>query len=321
MNLMLKMKLAKICAQTKLTWLSALPLVLMSVRSSVNRISGFTPFELLTGRSFPGPSTPLRPDQITSLSHCVYFDKLTALIKQFSQQVTPDTESEPIPPPTEWVRLKKFRRKWNEARWSEPLKVTSRTSHCVRLAGKGDTWYHLSSCVACNPPSRSLAQTAVDLRSQVQEREGAGSESAGKLQIVHKKGDIFSSPQLEPLAHCVSADCAYGAGIAVAFKDRYGVEKVRQQNKKSGQCAVTHEEDGRTIFHLITKRKCTDLPTYEDFTNSLKHMRDWCVEHKVKSVSAPRLGCGLDNLDSQRVRNILSEVFTGVDIVITIYSL
>ncbi len=174
-------KLAKICAQTKLTWLSVLPLVLMSVRSSVNRISGFTPFELLTGRSFPGPSTPLRPDRITPLSHCVYFDKLTALIKQFSQQVTPDTESEPIPQPTEWVRLKNFRRKWNEARWSEPLKVTSRTSHCVCLAGKGDTWYHLSACAACDPPSRSLAQTAVDLRTQVQEREGE-SKNEGDVQ-------------------------------------------------------------------------------------------------------------------------------------------
>ncbi len=137
-------KLAKICARTKLTWLSVLPLVLMSVRSSVNRIPGFTPFELLTGRSFPGPSTPLRPDQITPLSHCVYFDKLTALIKQFCQQITADNEPELIPPPTEWVRLKKFRRKWNEARWSVPLRVTSRTSHCVRLAGKGG---HLVSFV------------------------------------------------------------------------------------------------------------------------------------------------------------------------------
>ncbi len=181
MNLTLKLKLAKICAQTKLTWLSALPLALMSVRSSVNRISGFTPFELLTGRSFPGPSTPLRPDHITPLSHCVYFDKLTALIEQFSQQVTPDTEPEPIPAPTEWVRLKKFRRKWNEARWSDPLKVTARTSHCVRLAGKGDTWYHLSACTPCDPPNRSLTQTAVDLKTQVQEREGEELPGEGEL--------------------------------------------------------------------------------------------------------------------------------------------
>ncbi len=125
------------------------------------------------------------------------------------------------------------------------------------------------------------------------------------------------------LAHCVSTDCAYGAGIAVTFKDKYGVEKVKKKTKqkKTGECVVTQEGDGRTIFHLITKRKCTDLPTYGDFTNSVKHMRDWCVEHRVKSVSAPRLGCGLDKLDFQRVQDILREVFTGVDIVITIYSL
>ncbi len=53
-----------------------------------------------------------------------------------------------------------------------------------------------------------------------------------KLQIVHKKGEIFSSPPQEPLAHCVSTDCAYGAGIAVTFKDKYGVEKVKKKPKK-----------------------------------------------------------------------------------------
>ncbi len=163
----------------------------------------------------------------------------------------------------------------------------------------------------------------MDLRTQVQEKEAEEAEGIPYQipEVVQRKGDIFSSPPQEPLAHCVSADCAYGAGIAVTFKQMYGVEKVREQGKKAGEYAVTHEEDGRTIFHLITKRKCTDLPTYEDFTNSLKHMRDWCVKQRVKSVSVPRLGCGLDKLDFQRVQNILSKVFTGVDIVITIYSL
>ncbi|XP_057183088.1 uncharacterized protein LOC130549780 [Triplophysa rosa] len=328
LNLTIKLKLAKICAQTKLNWLSALPIALMSIHSSVNRISGFTPFELLTGRQFPGPATALFPDAVQPLSHTVYFDKLTALITSFSRQVTSDAIKDPVTPvPSGWVRLKTFRRKWTEPRWSQPCRVTARTSHCVQLQGKGDTWFHLTSCVACDPPSRSLSDTLVDLRTQVQERgvdtqEKQGSETANKncVQLIHKTGDIFLSAQNEPLAHCVSADCAYGAGIAKKFKQRYGTDKVKEQRKKPGECAVTQEED-RIVFHLITKDYCYEFPTYDCFRASLQHMRDWCVANKVKSVSVPRLGCGLDRLDFQKVQRILSEVFKDVDITITIYTL
>ncbi|MGL5101231.1 MAG: hypothetical protein ACRC6N_01505, partial [Plesiomonas sp.] len=93
----------------------------------------------------------------------------------------------------------------------------------------------------------------------------------------------------------------------------------------------TREGDGRTVFHLITKAKCTDLPTYECLRESLKQMREWCVKNKVKSVwcvknkvksvSVPRLGCGLDKLDFLKVYKIVSEVFFGLDMTITIYSL
>ncbi|MGL5100976.1 MAG: hypothetical protein ACRC6N_00010, partial [Plesiomonas sp.] len=71
--------------------------------------------------------------------------------------------------------------------------------------------------------------------------------------------------------------------------------------------------------HLITKAKCTDLPTYECLRESLKQMREWCVKNKVKSVSVPRLGCGLDKLDFLKVYKIVSEVFFGLDMTITIY--
>lgn len=87
LNLTLKNKLAKICAQTGLFWLSALPLALMSVRSSINRLSGFTLFELLTGR--PAPTSPLSLNQTPDMAHKTYYDQLSALVSTFSGFLSP----------------------------------------------------------------------------------------------------------------------------------------------------------------------------------------------------------------------------------------
>ncbi|XP_069750251.1 putative transcription factor Ovo-like 1 isoform X2 [Narcine bancroftii] len=64
----------------------------------------------------------------------------------FSQQVTsPNRKGEtPIPSVVEWVLLKVIKRKWSEPRWTGPYRVVERTSHAVRLQGKGETWYHWS---------------------------------------------------------------------------------------------------------------------------------------------------------------------------------
>lgn len=138
--------------------------------------------------------------------------------------------------------------------------------------------------------------------------------------IQFKTGDIFDTPESEPIAHCINADCSLGAGIAKQIRERYGVFKIKQQRKQPGQCAVTREGD-RIVFHLVTKFWCTDLPSYSTLTESLIEMREWCVENGVKSVSVPRLGCGLDKLEFKEVVKILGEVFEGTEIRITVYSL
>lgn len=56
MNLNLKSKLAKICAQTKMDWVDALSIALMSIRCSVNQSTRFIPYELFRGRQFPRPT-------------------------------------------------------------------------------------------------------------------------------------------------------------------------------------------------------------------------------------------------------------------------
>uniref|UniRef100_UPI0009B45469 histone-lysine N-methyltransferase 2E-like n=1 Tax=Monopterus albus TaxID=43700 RepID=UPI0009B45469 len=68
------------------------------------------------------------------------------------------------PHTAEWVLLRVIKRKWSEPRWTGPYKVTERTSHAVRLQGKGETWYHWSQCVPAEAPTRPLTEVQADLK-------------------------------------------------------------------------------------------------------------------------------------------------------------
>uniref|UniRef100_A0A0F8B421 Murine leukemia virus integrase C-terminal domain-containing protein n=1 Tax=Larimichthys crocea TaxID=215358 RepID=A0A0F8B421_LARCR len=93
------------------------------------------------------------------------------------QQVTSQQEGgQHTPPPeVEWVLLRVIKRKWSEPRWTGPFQVTERTSHAVRLRGKGDTWFHWSQCAAAEEPQRSLSEIQANL--QEKSTESADSET------------------------------------------------------------------------------------------------------------------------------------------------
>ncbi|XP_035424996.2 ADP-ribose glycohydrolase OARD1 isoform X2 [Cygnus olor] len=135
------------------------------------------------------------------------------------------------------------------------------------------------------------------------------------------KGDLFSCPQTDALAHCISEDCRMGAGIAVLFKKKFGgVQELLDQQKKTGEVAVLQRDD-RYIYYLITKKKVSHKPTYEDMRKSLEAMKTHCLNNGVTDISMPKIGCGLDRLDWDKVSAILGEVFEDTDIKITVYSL
>ncbi|XP_047220482.1 ADP-ribose glycohydrolase OARD1 [Girardinichthys multiradiatus] len=114
--------------------------------------------------------------------------------------------------------------------------------------------------------------------------------------LKHASGDLFSCPMDEALAHCISEDCRMGAGIAVLFKKKFGgVSKLKEQRKLPGQCALLIQ-DGRFIYYLITKKKASQRPTYENLRLSLEDMKSHCLKNGVKRISMPRIGCGLDRL-------------------------
>jgi len=137
--------------------------------------------------------------------------------------------------------------------------------------------------------------------------------------ITLTRKDLFTASG--SLAHCVSEDLEMGKGIAVEFKNRFGhVDDLQAQNAKPGGLAVLSYNND-FIYYLVTKEKYYGKPTYETLLSSLLEMKLHAAKHKVKSISMPKIGCGLDRLEWPEVEKMLLAVFKDTDIRINIFYL
>ena len=71
------------------------------------------------------------------------------------------------------------------------------------------------------------------------------------------------------------------------------------------------------IFYLHD----SDSPTYNNLKLTLEKMRDHALEHNVKAINMPKIGCGLDKLNWDAVRTMIKNVFLETDIKISVYYL
>ena len=132
----------------------------------------------------------------------------------------------------------------------------------------------------------------------------------------YKKGDIY--------AHCISADFVLGKGIAKTFKEKFPElkkkkELVTEYRIRSARRFMPVESENVIIGNLITKKFYYSKPTYSPLTESLIELRKYMIDNELKRVLMPKIGCGLDGLQWELVKQIIEKVFEETEIEIKVF--
>lgn len=139
------------------------------------------------------------------------------------------------------------------------------------------------------------------------------------MTINEEKGNLFDLPSEYVLVHCISHDCALGAGIAAEFERRFKIKNLLKefiQIKKIPyypHVIWTHAV-GCFVLNMITKEKYWHKPTREDFELELDDLVELCENSNVHKLGMPRIGCGLDRLQWSWVKSKIEEKFANMDI-------
>ena len=114
-------------------------------------------------------------------------------------------------------------------------------------------------------------------------------------------------------AHCISLDCAMGAGIAVPMKKKFKlgglIDMVRAQDIKVPACLYHHK-----VFNLITKKHASGKPTYASLTKSIQLMAAQVKDLKINKLAMPKIACGLDGCSWPLVEQIIFDAFEEVEV-------
>jgi O-acetyl-ADP-ribose deacetylase (regulator of RNase III) len=132
------------------------------------------------------------------------------------------------------------------------------------------------------------------------------------------KKDLFQMDTSYALAHCVSQDCAMGAGIAKEFRRRYPSmpRKMAVTNPQIGDAKSYQGE--HLIFNLFTKARYWNKPTYKTLEMSIQSLKEEMLERNIKRLAIPQLGAGLDKLNWNENRKIIQEIFMNTDVEIVV---
>lgn len=142
------------------------------------------------------------------------------------------------------------------------------------------------------------------------------------MKITEEKGNLFDCKEDYVLVHCISEDCAMGAGIAVEFQRKFNMRiyllEMLARTSKHYPCAILYPLKKQKVINMITKEKYWHKPTYETLERSLDEVVEICKANGFTKLAMPKIGCGLDRLNWIQVKSLLEEKFKDMPIEILV---
>lgn len=82
-----------------------------------------------------------------------------------------------------------------------------------------------------------------------------------------------------------------------------------------GDCLIVADTP---VMNLIIKQKRGDKPSYESLVNALKICKAMCEKLSIRALAMPAIACVDDSLYWSKVKPIIKEIFSDMDICITV---
>jgi O-acetyl-ADP-ribose deacetylase (regulator of RNase III) len=144
------------------------------------------------------------------------------------------------------------------------------------------------------------------------------------MPTVFVRGDLFADPTISAYAHGCNCAGAMGAGIAVAFKDKW----PRMFDEYQARCAdgrfglgdvFVWSEGDRAIYNLGTQehwRKKAQLPAV---ARSLAKMVSLAEAAGIVRIGLPRIAAGLGGLDWPKAKAALETAGRATEVTLVVF--
>jgi O-acetyl-ADP-ribose deacetylase (regulator of RNase III) len=146
----------------------------------------------------------------------------------------------------------------------------------------------------------------------------------GVTMIEFTKGDMFEAP-VDVRVNTVNCEGVMGAGVALAFKNRYPdmfkdyQSACRDGRVRPGTLHVWKSLAGDWVINFPTKRDWRDPSRYEDILSGLDALRNYLREQGPISVALPALGCGHGGLDWGKVSSMIKDSLGDLDVRVLVF--